>query len=117
MPNREEMISIMKKLSRGGDQGVSLTKGSEYWSQIKFNDDILTDAVAKHVLGLVYTGMADVGETLQCICDIDKFADDGWAKSWSAMVANCKAKQKLTKARVMRDLLRPPICALRRIGA
>ena len=96
MPNREEMMSIMKKLSRGGDQGVSLTKGSEYWSQIKFNDDILTDAVAKHVLGLVYTGMADVGETLQCICDIDK---------------------KLTKARVMRDLLRPPICALRRSGA
>ena len=71
---------------------MSLTKGSEYWSQIKFNDDILTDAVAKHVLGLVYTGMADVGETLQCICDIDKFADDGWAKSWSAMARKLQSQ-------------------------
>lgn len=117
MPNREEMMPIMKKLSRGGDQGVSLTKGSEYWSQIKFNDDILTDAVAKHVLGLVYTGMADVGETLQCICDIDKFVVMDGRSRGALWLANCKAKQKLTKARIMRDLLRPPICALRRIGA
>lgn len=76
----------------------------------------MTDAVAKHVLGLVYTGMADVGETLQCICDIDKFAEDGWAKSWGAWLANCKAKQKIMKPKVIRNPLHPPIYAPQRIG-
>lgn len=88
MPDKEEMLEKMQKMTEGTHSGSSLVGDAEYWSEIKLSSDILTDAVAKHVLGLVYTGMADVGETLQCICDIDKFADDGWAKSWSAMA--CK---------------------------
>lgn len=82
MPNKEDMMQKMQKMAEGGQPEASLVGDAEYWSEIKLSSDILTDAVAKHVLGLVYTGMADVGETLQCICDIDKFAEDGWAKSW-----------------------------------
>ena len=85
MPDKEEMLKKMQKMAEGGQSEASLVGDAEYWSEIKLSSDILTDAVAKHVLGLVYTGMADVGETLQCICDIDKFAEGGWAKSWSAM--------------------------------
>lgn len=43
--------------------------------------------------------MADVGETLQCICDIDKFADDGWAKSWSAMACKLQSQAEAYEAK------------------
>lgn len=89
MPDKKEM---MQKMAEGGKSEASLVGDAEHWSEIKLSSDILTDAVAKHVLGLVYTGMADVGETLQCICDIDKFAEGGWAKSWSAMA--CKLQSQ-----------------------
>ncbi|MEE1421465.1 MAG: hypothetical protein UF218_07230, partial [Eggerthellaceae bacterium] len=77
MPDKEEMMTKMQKMTEDTYSDLSLVGDAKYWSEIKLSSDILTDAVAKHVLGLVYTGMADVGETLQCICDIDKFVDDG----------------------------------------
>ena len=111
MPNKEDMMQKMQKMAEGGQPEASLVGDAEYWSEIKLSSDILTDAVAKHVLGLVYTGMADVGETLQCICDIDKFASRG-----APWLANCKAKQKIMKPKVIRNPLHPPIYAPQRIG-
>lgn len=93
-----EQASMMKKMVEGASGSAPALGDAEYWSQIKFSDDILTDAVAKHVLGLVYTGMADVGETLQCICDIDRDAKDGWADSWSAMAAKLQAQGEAYQA-------------------
>lgn len=99
MPDKEEMLKKMQKMAEGAHSDPSLVGDAKYWSEIKLSSDILTDAVAKHVLGLVYTGMADVGETLQCICDIDKFADDGWARSWSAMACKLQSQAEAYEAK------------------
>ena len=99
MPDKEEMMTKMQKVTEDTYSDLSLVGDAKYWSEIKLSSDILTDAVAKHVLGLVYTGMADVGETLQCICDIDKFVDDGWAKSWSAMACKLQSQAEAYEAK------------------
>lgn len=99
MPDKEEMLKKMQKMAEGAHSDPSLVGDVEYWSEIKLSSDILTDAVAKHVLGLVYTGMADVGETLQCICAIDKLADDGWARSWSAMACKLQSQAEAYEAK------------------
>ena len=99
MPDKEEMLKKMQKMAEGAHSDPSLVGDVEYWSEIKLSSDILTDAVAKHVLGLVYTGMADVGETLQCICAIDKLADDGWARSWRAMACKLQSQAEAYEAK------------------
>lgn len=99
MPDKEEMLKKMQKMAEGAHSDPSLVSDVEYWSEIKLSSDILTDAVAKHVLGLVYTGMADVGETLQCMCAIDKLADDGWARSWSAMACKLQSQADVYEAK------------------
>lgn len=99
MPDKEEMMTKMQKVTEDTYSDLSFVGDAKYWSEIMLSSNILTDAVAKHVLGLVYTGMADVGETLQCICDIDKFVDDGWAKSWSAMACKLQSQAEAYEAK------------------
>lgn len=99
MPDKEEMMTKMQKVTEDTYSDLSFVGDAKYWSEIMLSSNILTDAVAKHVLGLVYTGMADVGETLQYICDIDKFVDDGWAKSWSAMACKLQSQAEAYEAK------------------
>ena len=56
-------MSILKKNNGPMSKGPSIQSISgDHWSELKFTDGIMTDAIMKHVMGLCYLGMADAGE-------------------------------------------------------
>ncbi|MDI3537192.1 MAG: hypothetical protein PWP52_906 [Bacteroidales bacterium] len=62
---------------------------TKHWTEISFSKDILTDALAKHVLGLTRYGMADFAEVMEAISQIEKGDDESWFNAW------CDRAQKL----------------------
>ena len=78
----KEKMSQMPKI---GEEG--------HWSNMKFNENILEDALIKHALGLVYYQMSDVGEVFEIVSQINDKKSE-WTPAW----AN-KAEQLKEKAR------------------
>ncbi|MEE0942059.1 MAG: hypothetical protein UIB63_02975, partial [Methanobrevibacter sp.] len=54
-----------------------------HWSSMKFSENILQDALIRHVLGLTYLQMADIGEVFEIT---EKFkSGTEWIDAWSQM--------------------------------
>ena len=86
----EESAKIEKKPKQEGPflQGPSVQSiAGEHWSKIKFAEDILTDALVKHVLGLCYCNMADAGEIFEAIALLDKEnkRENDWKDAWKTI--------------------------------
>jgi hypothetical protein len=67
---------------------------TKHWTDIKFSKDILTDAIAKHVLGLVQYGMADFAEVMEAISQIKTGDEEAWMNAWSNMAYNLQKRGK-----------------------
>ena len=98
------MMKEMKSKMAAGGHVIEFPDG--HWSSAKFIDgNIMLDALVKHLLGLIHTGMTDAGEVLEGIAQLETADGEGWMKTWSAMGDRLKRraeeseeKQKLVSA-------------------
>ena len=66
--------------------------GTKHWTDMKFSKDILTDALAKHVLGLTQYGMSDFAEVMEVINQVEKGDEDSWLETWNKMARKLKSR-------------------------
>ena len=98
------MMKEMKSKMAAGGHVIEFPDG--HWSSAKFIDgNIMLDALVKHLLGLIHTGMTEAGEVLEGIAQLETADGEGWMKTWSAMGDRLKRraeeseeKQKLVSA-------------------
>lgn len=65
---------------------LSPSSNSElHWTSTKFSENILMDALVKHVLGLTLYGMADIGEVLEVVSQLTTSDEEKWISAWSAI--------------------------------
>ena len=59
---------------------------------MKFSKDILTDAIAKHVLGLTQYGMADFAEVMEVISQVKSGDEESWFSAWTVIAEKLKSR-------------------------
>lgn len=94
-------MDIMGKLKEmqdamGTNTEIKLFKG-DHWASIKFSNDIMMDALAKHLLGLMQYGMTDLGEVLEVIGNVKPGDEDGWNKSWSKLAKGLEKRAEIAE--------------------
>lgn len=63
-----------------------------HWTSTKFSENILMDALVKHVLGLTLYGMADIGEVLEVVSQLTVSDEENWISAWSTMAERLQAR-------------------------
>lgn len=53
------------------------------WSEVKFFEQIMMDALMKHVFGLIPYGMTDFGEIMDTLGHMKSDDEEGWIEAWS----------------------------------
>lgn len=85
----------MKEKSRNqmpAMEGNVLSFQGKDWSEIRFLDNMLQDALIKHLLGSIPFGMADFGEVMEVLLHLKSNDELVWAEQWSAMARQLQAK-------------------------
>lgn len=54
----------------------------KHWSELKFFDHMLTDALVKHILGLIRYQMTDPGEIIETLGQMKSSSERDWAIAW-----------------------------------
>lgn len=54
----------------------------KHWSELKFFDNMLVDALTKHILGLIRYGMSDPGEIMETLGQMKSTSEQDWANAW-----------------------------------
>ena len=86
-------MSILKKNNGPMSKGPSIQSISgDHWSEIKFTDGIMTDAIMKHVMGLCYLGMADAGEAFEVVSRLNDKETDSWENTWADLASKLKTR-------------------------
>lgn len=80
MPKENPIKQMKKKLYM--DRYVCSGK---HWSELKFYDHMMTDALIKHILGLSRYGMSDAGEVFEVMGMMKSPAEKDWALAWGNM--------------------------------
>ncbi|WP_292474380.1 alpha/beta fold hydrolase [Methanosphaera sp.] len=83
MMDLKKMKEKMNKMPKIGEEG--------HWSNMKFNENILQDALIKHALGLVYYQMSDVGEIFEIVSQINDKKSE-WTPAWANKAEQLKEK-------------------------
>ncbi len=68
------------------------------WSEVKFFDQIMMDALMKHIFGLIQYGMVDFGEVMDTIGHMKSADEDGWIDAWSERGSKLEIKAKEAEA-------------------
>lgn len=55
----------------------------KHWTEMKFSDEMLPDALIKHTLNLMLYGMSDLGEVLEIVENLEDGNADSWNSAWS----------------------------------
>ncbi len=64
----------------------ALQPGAErHWTSIRYADGMMTDALAKHLLGLQQYGMTDLAEVLEVFAQLPDGTEESWITGWTAM--------------------------------
>lgn len=72
-----------------------------HWSKMKFSENILQDALIRHVLGLTYLQMADIGEVFEIV---EKFkSGTEWIDAWSQMAASLEKRAENSKSNATKE--------------
>ena len=86
-------MSILKKNNGPMSKGPSIQSISgDHWSELKFTDGIMTDAIMKHVMGLCYLGMADAGEAFEVVSRLNDKETDSWENTWADLASKLKTR-------------------------
>ncbi|MBB4124967.1 esterase/lipase/HPt (histidine-containing phosphotransfer) domain-containing protein [Xanthomonas translucens] len=74
---------------RAGSAGTAATAiTSKHWAQPSFfNDNVLLDALLKHILGLMPYGMTDFGEVMDVVHQLKGSDEEAWVSAWSALAS------------------------------
>ena len=62
----------------------------KHWSELKFYDHMMTDALIKHVLGISRYGMSDAGEVFEVMGQMKSADEKDWALAWGGMAERLK---------------------------
>lgn len=62
----------------------------KHWSELKFYDHMMTDALIKHILGLSRYGMSDAGEVFEVMGQMKSADERDWALAWGGMAERLK---------------------------
>ena len=72
-----------------------------HWSSMKFSENILQDALIRHVLGLTYLQMADIGEVFEIV---EKFKNGcEWIDAWSHMAGTLEKRAEESESIVTKE--------------
>lgn len=64
----------------------------KHWSELKFFDNMLTDALVKHILGLIRYRMTDPGEIMETLGQLKSPAERDWAIAWGNTAKKVQAR-------------------------
>ena len=62
----------------------------KHWSELKFYDHMMTDALIKHILGISRYGMSDAGEVFEVMGQMKSADEKDWAAAWGNMAERLK---------------------------
>lgn len=78
------MANPMDMMKQKLDMGHYVMSGKA-WSEMKIFDQIMMDALMKHVFGLIQYGMTDFGEIVDAIGHMKSADEEGWVEGWANM--------------------------------
>ncbi|MDN2638030.1 alpha/beta fold hydrolase [Enterococcus avium] len=55
----------------------------KHWTEMKFSNELLPDALIKHTLNLMLYGMSDLGEVFEVVENLEDGNDNSWNSAWS----------------------------------
>lgn len=58
---------------------------AKHWTDTKFSETLMMDALLKHILGLMPYGRADLGEVYEVIGQLKPNDEEQWILAWSAL--------------------------------
>lgn len=93
-----EKMNPMKMMKQKVDMGKYVMSGKP-WSEVKFFEQIMMDALMKHVFGLTQYGMTDFGEIMDTIGHMKSDDEEGWVEAWSNRGDKLKKKAEEAEAR------------------
>ena len=64
----------------------------KHWSELKFAEHILIDALIKHVLGLIRYQMTDPGEIMETLGKMKSSSERDWAIAWGDTAQKVQAR-------------------------
>lgn len=73
------------KPKRENGTASGLFSSEEHWASVKLVDNMLMDALTKHVLGLTQFAMADIGEVFEALCHVEVDNEESWVQAWVTM--------------------------------
>lgn len=85
--NKSPMAQMKSKL----DMKKYVYSG-KHWSELKFLDGVLTDALVKHILGLVRYQMTDPSEVFETLGQMKSSSDHDWAIAWGNTAQKVQAR-------------------------
>ena len=92
MPKENPMQQMKKKLYM--DKYVCSGK---HWSELKFYDHMMTDALIKHILGLSRYGMSDCGEVFEVMGLMKSPSEKDWITAWGSMADRLRNNAEISE--------------------
>ena len=75
--NKSPMAQMKSKLDM-----KNYIHSGKHWSELKFFDHMLTDALMKHIFGLVRYQMTDPSEIIETVGQMKSDSERDWAIAW-----------------------------------
>lgn len=75
--NKSPMAQMKSKLDM-----KNYIHSGKHWSELKFFDHMLTDALMKHIFGLVRYQMTDPSEIIETLGQMKSDSERDWAMAW-----------------------------------
>lgn len=72
----------------------SYIHSGKHWSELKFFDHMMQDALVKHILGLSKFGMTDTGEVMETLGQMKSGSEKDWAIAWGNTAKKVQTRAK-----------------------
>lgn len=79
----------MKLMKQKLDMSKYMMSGKP-WSEVKFFEQVMMDALMKHIFGLIQYDMVDFGEIMDTIGHMKSDDEEGWVEAWAERGAKLK---------------------------
>jgi hypothetical protein len=83
----------MQDQSPNAQTNVNPTFQGKHWTNHNFfNENILIDALTKHILSLMPYGMTDFGEVMDIVCQLKDSSEETWVTAWAELAERIQAR-------------------------
>lgn len=83
--------SPMNQMKKKVDMKKYIHSG-KHWSELKFFEHMMQDALMKHLLGLSRYGMTDLGEVMETLGQMKSPSEKDWATAWGDTAKKVQAR-------------------------